>query len=63
MNKRERRKPHTCNPGDLGATLRGMDFNEKTVEGHGRLDNLLRPVLPDEGQWCPYQVQGGGERC
>lgn len=58
MNKREVRKPPTCIPGGLGATLRGIDFNQKTVGGHGRLGNSACSGL------C-HQVRDGGalSRC
>lgn len=63
MSKRKVRKPHTCIPGVLGATLRGMDFIQKTVGGHGRLGNATCSGLCHQVRDGGEQVQGGGERC
>lgn len=64
MNKREVRKPQTCIPGGLGATLRGMDFNKKTVGGHGRLGNATCSGLCHQVRGAvPLAGEGGGERC
>lgn len=57
MNKREVRKPQTCTPGGLGATLMGMDLSEKTVGDHGRLGNATCHQVRDSSALSRYREE------